>query len=198
MEQTHYRVKIELTEMMLGTMPDPAIFRVHVEPKAPKTADTEEEIATIPELEEKGTTRFHADPEGKLGLFIYSYMVIGFLKEAGNSLKDALNIKAIKSKVEQFVFCTPRKIYLFKEKPDGILERPKRVNGPMGPQSTLGRSEFVNAGTQLNFDLTIVKNKEITDDVVREILSYGELKGLGQWRNGGYGSFKVLLFKQVV
>lgn len=26
-------------------------------------------------------------------------------------------------------------------------------------------------------------------NVIRELLSYGELKGLLQWRNGGYGRF---------
>jgi len=188
------RVRIELTEKMLGTAPDPEVYTKYIATLAPEGTDIDDEIETLQEIEERGTTRFHVDEKG---LFIYNYMIIGFLKEAGNSLKEALGIKNLKSKIEQFVFCSPRKIYLGKDKPDGVLERPKRVNGPKGPQSTLGKSEYVNEGTQIEFVLKIIENKEIKPDIVLEILGYGELKGLGQWRNGGYGSFKVLDFEEV-
>jgi len=195
MKKTNIKIKIELTEKMLGTAPDPEIYGKYIATLAPAGTDTRDEIETLANIEERGTTRFHTDSEK--GLFIYNYMVIGFLKEAGNSLKENLSIKAVKSKIEQFVFCNPRKIYFSKVKPDGVLERPKRVNGPMGPQSTLGRSEYVSEGTQIEFLLTIIENKEIKPEVVLDILGYGELKGLGQWRNGGYGSFKVLDFEEV-
>jgi hypothetical protein len=194
MKKTNFKVRIELTEKMLGTAPDPEIYGKYIATLAPEGTNTKDEIETLAEVEERGTTRFHTEAEK--GLFIYNYMIIGFLKEAGNSLKDALGIKAVKNKVEQFVFCNPRKIYLGKSKPDGVLERPKRVNGPMGPQSTLGRSEYVSEGVQIEFNLTVIENKEIKPDVILDILSYGELKGLGQWRNGGYGAFKVLEFEE--
>lgn len=194
MKKTNIKVKIELTEKMLGTAPDPEIYGKYIASLAPEGTDTKDEMDTLSEIEERGTTRFHADDKG---LFIYNYMIIGFLKEAGNSLKEALGIKAVKSKIEQFIFCNPRKLYLGKNTPDGTLERPKRVNGPMGPQSTLGRSEYVLEGTKIEFVLTIIENKEIKPDVILDILGYGELKGLGQWRNGGYGSFKVLEFEEM-
>lgn len=185
-------VKIEFIEKMLGTAPDPEVYGKYIASLAPVGTDIKDEIETLNDIEEKGTTRFHKD---EMGLFIYNYMIIGFLKEAGNSLKEQLGIKALKSKIEQFVFVNPRKIYLFKEQPDGTFERPKRVNGPMGPQSTLGRSEYINAGTQIEFELTLLEHKEVTQDTIKEIMEYGQFKGLGQWRNGGFGAFKVLQFE---
>jgi len=31
---------------------------------------------------------------------------------------------------------------------------------------------------------------------LREILTFGELTGFGQWRKGGYGRFRVLAFEE--
>jgi hypothetical protein len=195
MKSTKCKVKIRLTEKMLGTAPDPEVYGKYIASLAPAGTDTEDEIETLQDIEDRGTTRYHVDLEN--GIFIYNYMIIGFLKEAGNNLKESLGIKAVKSKIEKYVFCSPRKLYLGKDKPDGEFERPKRVNTPRGPQSTLGKSEYVDAGTEIEFVLNIIKNKEITPNVVQEILDYGELKGLGQWRNGGYGTFEVLGFDVV-
>jgi hypothetical protein len=193
MKSTKVNVKIELLERMLGTAPDPEIYSKYIASKAPEGTDTADEVETLEQLEERGTTRFHKDEKG---LFIYNYMIIGFLKEAGNSLKEQLGVKALKSKIEQFIFCKPRKIYLGKTAPDGVFERPKRVNGPNGPQSTLGKSEYIEAGTTIEFTLDILDHKEVKSDIIKQILEYGEYKGLGQWRNGGYGSFKVVEFKE--
>jgi len=190
-KSTKINVKIRFLEKFLGTAPDPEIYQKYIASLAPEGTDTRDEVETLSAIEEKGTTRFHRDENG---LFIYNYMIIGFLKEAGNTLKEQLGTKAVKNKVEQFVFCSPRKISLNKSVPDGVFERPKRVNSPMGPVSTLGRSEYIKSETEIKFMLELLDNKDIKPDDLLEILDYGKFKGLGQWRNGGYGAFEVIDF----
>jgi len=194
MKITKIRVRIKLLEKFLGTAPDPEVYAKYIASLAPEGTDIQDELETLEAIEEKGTTRFHKDENG---LFIYNYMIVGFLKEAGNTLKYQLGIKALRSKIENYCFVEPRKIYLNKTEPDGVLERPKRVNGPMGPQSTLGRSEYIEAGNEIEFIIKLLEHKELKPDVILELLEYGQLKGLGQWRNGGYGSFGVVDFEEI-
>jgi hypothetical protein len=39
----------------------------------------------------------------------------------------------------------------------------------------------------------VMKNSPLTREVLESLLSYGQLKGLGQWRNAGYGTFTYIL-----
>ena len=194
MKSTKINVKIRFIEKFLGTAPDPEVYQKYIASLAPEGTDTRDEVETLDAIEERGTTRFHKDEQG---LFIFNYMIVGFLKEAGNTLKEQLSIKALKSKIEQFCFVSPRRISLNKSEPDGVFERPKRVNGLMGPQSTLGRSEYINPGNEIEFSINLLNNKDVKPDDIKEILEYGQLKGLGQWRNGGYGAFEVVAFGEV-
>ena len=185
------KIKLRLTEPMLGTVPkDPEVYKSYIETKKPESVD-EKEYLTIEKIEEKGWTGFHKDENG---LFIYDYMIRGFLKNAGNVLKDTdtIKIKNIKSKIDNVVFVFPRKIYLGKSEPDGVIERPLRAMTMQGPRVSLTRSEYVVAGTEIEIEITILPNKEITEDIIKELLKYGRYCGLGQFRNGSYGRFEVV------
>lgn len=184
------KIKIRLLEPMLGTVPkNKEIYGDFIATKAPKEIDTDEEIKTVKELEEKGWTGFMEDENG---IFIYNYMIKGFLKNAGNVLKADLKITALKKKITNFVFVYPRKIYfLNKTKPDGFLDRPLRSDFP--EITTLVRSDFVDPGTELEFELKIYNNKEVGEEIIEKLLEYGRDCGLGQWRNAQYGSFEVVL-----
>lgn len=190
-----YDVVIRLTERMLGTVPkDPDVYSRYIAAKAPSPDVGAEEMETVPgDVEKSGWTGFHEDGEG---IFIYNYAVLGFLKEAGNTLKDQLGIKNLRSKIDQFVYIEPRRIYVGKE-PAGALERPLRAMTMQGPRVTVVRSDYVEAGTEIAFQVRILRNREITADVVRELLEFGQLKGLGQFRNGSYGRFEVVSFEAV-
>ena len=201
-----YQVEIELLEPMLGTIPaNKYIFTKFIEEKKfdhqKKHGDLsaeqlqEKESEFIEELDEKGWTTFHKDPDK--GLFIYSYMIKGFLKNAGNVLKDSLGIKNLRSKLNDTVFVTPMKIYLGKNSPDGILERSLRVMTMQGPRVALAKSDYVESGIKLTFTIRLINNKEITEETLRELFEYGKLMGLGQFRNGGYGKFRIKEFKVV-
>ncbi len=58
-----------------------------------------------------------------------------------------------------------------------------------GPRVTLVRSDYVEAGTEFKATIRIISNKEVTANIIREILAYGQFRGLGQFRNGSYGQF---------
>jgi hypothetical protein len=183
------KVTIRLITEMLGTVPkDRELYASYIESKRPAGDDVEAD--TVPEnLEEKGWTGFHTDENG---LFVYDYFIKGFFKNAGNVLKDSLKTKALRSKLSDFFFVSPRKIYLGKQKPDGMLERPLRAQTAQGPRVSLARSDYMAAGTEITFDIKLLGHKEISVETIKTLLAYGELQGLGQFRNGGYGRFEVV------
>lgn len=188
MEKREYQ--IELSTEMLGTVTkDPEVYRTYIESKKPESLNGEDEYLTVEKIEEKGWTGFHKDEQG---LFIYEYMIKGFLKHAGNTLKEGVKIKALRSKLDDYCFISPRKIYLGQNEPDGFIERPLRAMTAQGPRVTLARSDFINPGKRIGFEITLLPHKEISWEVIDKLLAYGELSGLGQFRNGGYGRFKVM------
>lgn len=191
-----YKIRFTLIEPILGTVPkDEKVYTRYIagkkdgkgNPMIPDPKLAVEEAATVPDgaLEKSGWTGFHTDGHG---VFLYNYAVLGFLKEAGNTIKEQLGIKNLKSKIDQFVFIEPRRIRLA-AKPDGYIERPLRAMTMQGPRVTVVRSDYVREGTKFDAVIRLLKNKEIDKAVLREILSYGRFKGLGQFRNGSYGQF---------
>ena len=189
-------VELELLEDQLGTVPkNRDVYTKYIATKvAPEVATEEAEV--IVEDDTSGWTTFMEDEQG---LYILNYMILGFLRDAGSTLKESLGIKQLKSKLENFVFVTPRKIRFerdgrFLRKCDGVLERPLRAMTAQGPRVTLARSDSVNAGTILKFQVALLEHKEIKVETIRSILEYGEFKGLGQFRNGSYGQFRVNSF----
>lgn len=187
-EKRRYRVRL-ITEMLGTVSKDPQIYKTYIESKKPEALAAEDESATVPKAEEKGWTGFHQDD---VGLFIFEYMIKGQLKNAGNVLKDSLDVKALRSKIDDFVFVSPRRIYFNKIEPDGVIERPLRAMTQQGPRVTLARSDMVKAGTEMEFIITLFPHAQITWDTIDTLLRYGEFMGLGQFRNGGYGRFEIL------
>lgn len=185
------KYKITLTEPMLGTIPkNKEVFSTYI---ATKVADKEgidyaSEVETVEDLKEKGYTGFHSDEQG---IFIFDYMIKGFLKNAGNTLKDIQKVKALSSKIDNFVFIFPRKIHVGKTQPDGILERPLRAMTMQGPRVTLAKSDYIDAGVSFDIELKLLSHKEVSEKIIDELFEYGQLKGLGQFRNGSYGRFVV-------
>jgi len=187
-ERKNYRIEL-LTEMLGTVTKDPDVYKTYIESKKPEAKNGEDEYLTVEKMEEKGWTGFHKDEDG---LFIYEYMLKGFLKNAGNVLKDILKIKALRSKIDNYVFVQPRRIHLGKAEPDGYVERPLRAMTAQGPRVTLARSDKIDAGLVLNFEVILIPHKEITWGTLDTLFAHGELMGLGQFRNGGYGRFSVM------
>lgn len=188
------RVKIVTMTKMLGTVAkDPKVFETFIGvKKPPEITENEAEFIDDPINDCIGYSGFHRDDNG---LFIYEYMLKGMLKDAGNVLKDIIGVKALKSKITNFVFVAPRRLCLNRQDADGVLVRPLRAPTPQGERVAITRSDFIEAGLELEFYVGILKHKEITADKIHRILRHGRLMGLGQWRNAGYGRFKVLEFE---
>lgn len=192
MQGITYDIELRLEEDMLGTTPvSKEIYSKFIASKAPTKEDGEEEIATVQDLEERGWTSFMKDDDG---YFIYNLMVKGFLKEAARATKQYGPLKQLKDKFERFTMVTPRKIRL--PNPAGCLERPLRAMTAQGPRVCLVKSDYVKAGTVLKFQLFVMEQSGITEACIAEVLSYGQLQGLGCWRSGSYGTVSVQLLEE--
>ena len=187
-------ITLTFNTALLGTVPkDKNVYAAHILSKAreidPDVAESE--LETVQEVEEKGWTGFHEDEDG---LFIYSYMIKGFLKSALEALMamgDVKKIPAYKKWIDKLIFIEPRKLHFGMAQPDGIEERPLRAMTAQGPRVTVARSDKIDAGRQIKCTIVFFENdKKITEEVIEACLGYGEYVGLGQWRgSGGFGQF---------
>ena len=191
-----YHVKLVFVEPVLGTVPksknlyEAYILSKRRTVKEGRLNEDEEELSTVPEVDERGWTGFHGDDHG---LFVYDYQIKGFLKEAALSTREIHNVKNPVVKVERWVFVSPRRVYFLDgnskvKEPHGVLERPLRAMTQLGPRVSLVRSDYLEAGVRLEFDLHIL-SEQITTKMLEAIFDYGKWQGIGQWRGGGYGRF---------
>lgn len=126
------------------------------------------------------------------------YQIRGFFKSALNALEYDNKIKQAKSKVDKFLFIAPRKIHIFKDgkrvyDTDEDCERSLRAETMQGPRTTVAASEQINAPWEMTFTVRLIQNSgskssaALTFEAIEDALDYGQLCGLGQWRNGGHG-----------
>ena len=190
-----FKLDVELTLIteQLGTVPkQEEIFTTYIRDRA-KGKETKDEFKSplhdyeANERELRGWTGFMEDQNGP---FIMDYMVKGFIKNAGNIMKDkVIPVKNLRSKIDDFIFVTPRKIYFDGEKGPEPLERSLRVMTMQGPRVSLAKSDYIEAGAKLKFSIECPFPSEIDEKHVLQMLDYGKFMGLGQFRNGGYGRF---------
>lgn len=187
-----FKVKITTTTDLLGTVPKTQeIYDNYIKTRA-KGKETRDEFCSplddneVKEKDAKGWTGFMED-DGKP--FVMDYFIRGFLKNAGNVIKKDLGLKNLKSKIDNFVFIFPRKIFINGVKKDKPLERPLRAMTAQGPRVSLAKSDVIEAGATLDFTIDIPYTCEIKEKHIKAMLDYGQYQGLGQFRNGGYGRF---------
>lgn len=197
-----YKLAIEFFTPMLGTVPkNKDVYAAYIADKVTDKKQLEDELKTVEEIEGKGWTGFHKSQDDK-GLFLYNYMVKGFFKAAVEALMEngaVKKIPAYKKWIDRMIHVRPRRIYLGKTDPDGIIERPLRTMTPKGERVTVTRSDIIEEGTQLEFNIRILNNgKKINGDLLQAAFDFGQYCGLGQWRgSGGYGAFDVISFEDV-
>jgi len=190
---SEFKVRARFNEPLLGSIAkNPEVYKAWIESKKKAVGDE------LPpeEEEQKSWTGFYTDDKG---LHLMDYQIKGFLKEAAvarpkvlglrnSKTGDLLAAATIRGRLERWVFVRPRRIYLGKTEPDGFIERPIRCKTARGDRIALARSDMVE-NAEIEFSILIVDDTPITQEMVGELLRYGELMGLGQWRGGGYGSF---------
>lgn len=185
-----YQVKVTFTEPLLGTVSmNPALYEEYIATKAPTVENGEQELETVEEMTEKGTTGFHR-VDGKP--IMYDYAIKGFCKDACGMLRrvegtESKKLTNFKKQIDGLVFVKPRQIPIQVVGEISILTRPLRAQTAQGERVALSRSESIGPGSSMEFAVKVLGG--ISEKLLREWLEYGELRGLGQWRNGGYGSF---------
>lgn len=200
MEEITYKIRIDFIEPILGSQPTKNVASTYIAQKAGLPGLPEDEEADLPEMLERGTTVFHrhifvpgCEPEPAL----VDYQVKGFLKAAAHVYNGQINgIKALKSKVENLVFVSPRFIQIKSDKDKVIqvdkLERSLRAQTAQGDRVALAISEMIPAGCYIEGGITVLGDT-ISQEVLEKLFDYGLYKGIGQWRNGGYGRFRYSL-----
>lgn len=200
MKQTKYRLDIELNTPLLGSQPGhntPAqtfLKNKALEINPDIEGELDEESKTLEEAVTKGATIFHKI-DNKAVLF--NYHIKGLLKECGEFF-NGVDLKQVRSKLDNSLFVGPRIIPLQYEGEITYLERPLKAMTMQGPRVSLAISEMIQPPIKLTCELTVIENTKynFTEEMLREFLDYSKLKGMGQWRNSGfYGQFEYSLEK---
>lgn len=187
------KVRLTFTEAILGTWPNnPDIAAEYIATKAPNYDDIEKELEALPaeDLVKKGMTVFPRTPDGTPAL--YDYQVKGFLKDTVGMLRKvkgsvASGFKAYKKEIDGLVFVSPRMIPIQFDGDIGSCQRPLRASTPQGERVSLANSEEIPAGATIELEFGYYNEQH--RDLIIECLDYGQLRGIGQWRNSGKGRF---------
>lgn len=195
MEKMKLRVKVIFDEEVLGmSSADPEIHKTYIASKAPDAKSTAEEVEAlgIDTVAEQQMTIFPRNENGEP--IMWDYQIKGFFKDTTGMLRKVKNtkassIKAYKKEIDGLLFPQPRAtiIHLPEGESIGTCERPLRASTPQGERVALASSETVPAGSWMEFDIMCL-TKDMYELAV-ECLDYGELRGMGQWRNSGKGRF---------
>ena len=198
METMH--VRLTFIDEILGTASsDPEIHRSYIASKGPDAVTIEEELETltVDEVTEKGMTIFSKDADGTP--LLWNYQIRGFFKSACSALRaikdtKSSKLKAYKKQIDLriFVFAdeankAERKIRIKTKGEIGSCQRPLRAQTMQGERVTLANSESIPAGSSVEFDIVLLEPDD--REMVEEWLDYGQLNGIGQWRNSGKGAF---------
>lgn len=196
-------VKLTFTEPVLGTWPsNQNIAREFIASKSPDAASIEDEVAAIgaDAVADKGMTVFPRNEAGQPVL--YDYQIKGFFKDACGMLsrvggktetgkKRAVNesgkISAYKKVIDGLIFIQPRMIPICCTGDIRECQRPLRAQTAQGERVSLANSEEIPAGSSCEFDVVCLDAAH--EAAVREWMDYGQLRGIGQWRNSGKGRF---------
>lgn len=197
------KVKITFTEPVLGSAPNTKeIYSEYIASNAPDAPSRQEEVESlgVDEVEERGTTVFSRKDDMPA---IWDYQIRGFFKGACGGLQKAKgrktklksqSVKAYKKIIDNNIFVFPRQIPL--RLPEGmtledaltINQRPLRAQTAQGERIALASSEQLPSGTW--FEITVGLVDASMEELVMEWLDFGELNGIGQWRNGSHGRFE--------
>lgn len=189
-----YTITLTFVEPLLGTTPlNKNVYGDYIA-QVINGKDPLDEIETVEEATEKGTTGFHKLNNAPI---IYDYVIKGMFKDAASMLRRvpgtlSAKLTAHKKIIDGLVFIAPRRIPLTLNGALEILERPLRAQTAQGERVSLARSECAPVDSTLTFTINVL-GKDVTEPVLREWLNYGQLRGMGQWRNAGYGRYTYTL-----
>ena len=191
------KVRLTFTEDVLGTAnADKNVHSEFIASKAPNAPSREEEVEALgaEEVERKEMTVFPRMENGSP--MFWDYQIKGFFKDTCSALsrckgedysKESCGMKAYKKIIDGCIFPQPRKIEIHMNGEMGNCQRPLRAQTAQGERIALANSEAVPAGSWIEFKVVCLS--DAYEKAVREWLNYGQVKGIGQWRNSGMGRF---------
>lgn len=152
--------------------------------------------------DDKGVTVFFRDDDGKA--CIGDHMIYGFMKAASEAIGRTKPTKKGEilhsvgytqsiinqhvSVKEEFITCSSDIVRDNDGKPKYFV-RSLRAMTPQGPRVSIAKSEYIEAGCEFEFTLQVIDDSPLKEEHIREIFDYGEICGLGQWRNAKHGIF---------
>ena len=189
------KARITFARDLLGTTPtDDDLRRKYVESLAPKdkTSVHTDVDYSVDDLLAKGTTAFYRHKGVPV---IRDYQFKGFCKDACGVLRrvpgtKSYELTAYQKVIDGLVFCVDEHMQL--NVPEGcagasIMTRPLRTSGVGGERVALVSSECLPAGTWFDVEIKLLDARLMSP--LLEWLDYGQLRGIGQWRNSGKGAF---------
>lgn len=202
LEYEDRKIEITFTARLLATSPaNREIYSDYVVKAAKNEGISvpDNRLDTIMDVEEAGLDMFpRLDNDWDLP-GIFAYQIKGYLKEAARAANRSSRseirktrgfLQAIKFelhiKPNLIPFILPRGTALEL----GRVERPIRAQGPTGERVALKASEAVPAGTRIEFTIKrLLGTKLKFETIADELLAYGANRGLGGWRDAGFGTF---------
>lgn len=190
---TELKVKVTFFEEILGMANnDPEIHSEFIASNAPDAPSRKEEIEAIgvEEVIEKSKTVFPRNNNGQP--IMWDYQIKGYFKDTCGMLRKvpgtkSSKIKAYKKEIDGLIFVNERQIPIIFDGEIGSCQRPLRGQTAQGERVSLANSETIPAGATIEFTVKCLVDSYT--DIIREWLDYGELRGMGQWRNSGKGRF---------
>lgn len=193
------KIRLTFTEEALGSQPsDPDIHETYIASLAPTAELSAEEVENIKaQNAENGITVFYKQADGTpcftdnqiVGMFKESFKMLKISgKEGFSGGKACSKITNYKQAIDGGLFVYPRYIPIdLHGMKMGYCVRSLRASTPMGPRTSIAKSETVPEGSTLEFTVRLDNPK--LEAPVYECLDYGERHGLSQWRNSGKGRF---------
>ena len=193
-----WQVNLTFTEEILGTLAGkPDVATDFILSKRPDGVAEDEAAALLLNEEEalqNATTLFARNSAGQP--ILWDYQIKGFFKDAcGMSRRvegsASSKEKAYKKVIDGLIFVSPRHfpIILPSGMSLGLCERPLRARTAQGERIALARSETCPVGSTIEFTVMAMIATATAERLLKEWFDYGSLRGLGQWRNGGKGTF---------
>jgi len=208
-----YEVELKFTTPFATSTPkNPKDIEAMLIARAPSDAELRrrkeagEEITPIDELAEQVAEEVEATEEvergyatfkrDENGLYYEARCVRAHIKDCANQLQGFLGIKALKSKVANRVYVEPAKIYLGKAEPDGSETRIVHAMTMKGPRSSLKTIDYVDKPV-LKFQLKVLDDRVISEEILRAIFEYGSEHGMGQERSQDWGKYELARLEEI-
>ena len=159
---------------------------------------------------------------GRRDVVIGTHMILGFLKAAGETIcrqsaakkgeflksgayttsciNQMVSITSMNTQGDNTLIPSSKDIKRNEDGTPNYLQRSLRAMTAQGPRISLAKSEVLPKGSVFEFCVSVLRGEDkqiIKEDHLKKMLSYGQIKGLGQWRNASYGTFEVVEFSKM-